>query len=492
LLFAAAVMTAATRDFFLPWPVDTHYYGLLLSAIALSYGLLGQWLRRRDQAYALPYEWVAGCLLLLAPLPASGDARATCLTFLAFGMLFALATRRYRRAWLALPAFAALDMVLLSGAAWLFPGGAPIGAAYLLLGAAWFQGLFAMLARRSNATFLRQTALPGYLTAALSSAGALLIAEANVLGVAYQYLPAALIGLGIALLAALTAVREDREALAWVALLPAAYAVARFFAFSELPLEWALAWGVLVALGFSLAGWLLCYAGSAGRLWRRPLIFGPLGAALLLPAFLAPLSLSGDMLPPLTFALANLGLLLATLAVRERRLAYAYGTGAALLAAALCQLADWGFREPQWYVLPAGLYLLALAEGIRRFQGRQQVARIVDAGALLLVLGTTLGQALRNSDLTSTLYTLLLCGESLLLVAYGTVRKLRVPFFGGIGFFVVGVIWLSIDPLRSANQWLLIGGVGLLLVAAYVLLERRQEQLVRSGRILLEQIRGWQ
>jgi hypothetical protein len=491
-LFATGVMIAATRDFFLPWPIATHYYGLLLSAIALGYGLLGQWLRRRDRAYAFPYEWIAAGLLLLAPLPAFGNARATCLTFLAFGGLFALATWRYRRAWLALPAFAALDMVLLSGAAWRFPGGDPIGAAYLLLGAAWFQGLFALVARRGAATLLRQTALPAYLTAALSSVGALLIAEVNLLGVGDQYLPAALIGLGIALLAALIAIWEQQEGLAWGALLPAAYAVARLFAFYDLALEWALAWGGLVALGFSLAGWLLSFAGAAGRIWRRPLIFGPLAAALLLVASLVPLCLATEQLPPLTFGLANLGLLLATLAVRERRFAYVYGTGAALLSAALCQLADWGFREPQWYVLPAGLYLLALAEGIRRFQGRQQVARIVDAGALLLLLGTTLGQALRNSDFTSTLYTLLLCGESLLLVAYGTVRKLRVPFFGGIGFFVIGVLWLSIDPLRSANQWLLIGGVGLLLVAAYVLLERRQEQLVRSGRLLLEQIRGWQ
>ena len=66
-------------------------------------------------------------------------------------------------------------------------------------------------------------------------------------------------------------------------------------------------------------------------------------------------------LPPLTFALATLALLLATLAARRHRVEYGYAAGAALIAAGLCQVYDWGFHQPQWYVLPAGLYLLALA-----------------------------------------------------------------------------------------------------------------------------------
>ena len=43
---------------------------------------------------------------------------------------------------------------------------------------------------------------------------------------------------------------------------------------------------------------------------------------------------------------------------------------AALIGAGLCQLYSWGFRQPQWFSIPSGLYLLALAEGLRRFQGQ--------------------------------------------------------------------------------------------------------------------------
>jgi len=66
-----------------------------------------------------------------------------------------------------------------------------------------------------------------------------------------------------------------------------------------------------------------------------------------------------------------------------------------------------------------------------------------------------------------------------------------VPFFGGALFFVLGVLWLSVDPLLSANKWVLLGILGLLLVGAYVLLERRQEQLARAGRAWVERVSGW-
>jgi hypothetical protein len=225
--------------------------------------------------------------------------------------------------------------------------------------------------------------------------------------------------------------------------------------------------------------------------WRRPLSLGPLAAGLALTVALGMLAPLLEELPALTFALTTLALILATLALRERRFVYGYGAGAALVLAALCQLADWGFREPQWYTLPAGLYLLALAEGLRRFQGRQRLSRLMEAGAATLMLGTTLGQSLRAEGFSSTLYAVALCAQSLLLLAYGTLRKLRVPFLGGAAFFVLGVLILSVDPLQSVNRWVLLGLLGMLMVGAYVLLERRQEQLAHAGRAFVERIGGW-
>jgi hypothetical protein len=177
--------------------------------------------------------------------------------------------------------------------------------------------------------------------------------------------------------------------------------------------------------------------------------------------------------------------------VRRRELAFAYLAGAALVGAALCQLYDWGFRQPQWYTIPAGVYLLALAEGLRRFQGQRKLSQVIEAGAAALLLGVTFGQSLRAEGLESQIYAVWLCAEALMLLGYGMLRQLRTPFFGGAAFFVAGVLWLSVDPLMATNKWVLLGILGLLMVGFYVLLERRQEELVRAGRAWVERVSSW-
>jgi len=56
---------------------------------------------------------------------------------------------------------------------------------------------------------------------------------------------------------------------------------------------------------------------------------------------------------------------------------------------------------------------------------------------------------------------------------------------------VAGVAWMSVDSVRLTNQWLLLGAVGLLMVAAYVVLERHQERLLRAGRAWAAQLQSW-
>jgi hypothetical protein len=45
--------------------------------------------------------------------------------------------------------------------------------------------------------------------------------------------------------------------------------------------------------------------------------------------------------------------------------------------------------------------------------------------------------------------------------------------------------------VRGFNQWVLLGIFGLLMIAAYVVLERHQERLVRLGRTWMLEIRSW-
>ena len=697
-LLALGTFLSATQGFFTSWQPAPGDMAYAICGIVLGLALLGQLLRRYGRPYALPYELLSAALLPLAPLAAAGSASHLTFTWAAMAALYGLGLWRYRLPQLLAPAFLALDLALLNGAGWLWPGGEPASAGLLIAGAVWAQALLSAWASRRPLPW-GAAGRWGYASALLGGCGALLLAATSaehsaavalllaallallvwvegreelawgslalvalgiwrfhvavglpaewslligalealalfVLGWGVQLLaprlprlapwrrpfehgvggatlllPALLaaysaydltaysiygagpllgaamllVGLALGLLgwrralpalsgpalaswslalmvegvsgslpgwalqgpylllavalaqggAAIWAGRRRGAALSYPVYAASLFTGALAFAFTQgtprelaiiagslallwivaatversapaawgalallvlalnftnelagLTAGWAQAWLVLELVGVCLAGWAAALAGL--KLWRRPTTLGALGVALLCTALALPL---GEALPPLTFALASLGLLLATIAVRERELYYAYAAGAVFVAAALCQLADWGVSEPQWYVLPAGIYLLALAAGLRRFQGQRRASQLVEAAATMLLLGVTFGQALRPEG--GLPYSLLLFGESLLLAWYGSLARLRVPFLGGVAFFVAGVAWMSVDSVRLTNQWLLLGAVGLLMVAAYVVLERHQERLLRAGRAWAAQLQSW-
>lgn len=414
---------------------------------------------------ALPALLAAYAAYLAWPLLGAG--------LLMLGLAIGVVGWRRRMGWMLAPALAAWSLALavegpaLGGEIWAAQG------ALLQLLLAWAIGLAAIWAGRRQGAGL---AHPVYGAAVI--AGALALQQAW--GDAGQ---AAIVAGALALLCGAAASVEQAEPPAWGTLGLLALALGCAHSAADLSLAWSAAWGVLELLGVSVAGWGATALGLT--IWRRPTTQGALGLA----AALALAAGTTGALPAIAFALANLGLLLVTLAVRERQLLYAYGAGAAFVGAALCQLANWGVREPQWYVVPAGLYLLALAAGLRRFQGRRRASQLVETAAAMLLLGVTFGQALRPEG--GLPYSLLLLGESLALAAYGALARLRVPFLGGVGFFVAGVTWMTVDSVRLANQWVLLGAIGLLMVAAYVVLERHQERLARAGRAWAAQLKSW-
>lgn len=475
-LLTTGALLAAFHGFFTAWRPQFGDLALVVCALALGLALLGQALRRADRRYALPYEWAAFFLLPLAPLLAFGDPARLALIWGIMAALYALALWRYRQSWFLALAFVAADLAAFHAFIWQFPDNPREQAGFLLAGLVWLQALASAALRRGPASW-NAAGLWGYGSAALGGAGALALTSAS---------DGALAGvmLALAALLAVLAQVERREAVAWGSLalaVPGAWLAHTAAGLKEV---WAAAWLVLELVGLCLLGWLAIRFGL--DLWRRVTGVGALGAAALLTLNAAV----GIQFPPLTFALASLGLLLATLAVRERQFGYAYGAGGAFVGATLSQLAGWGVRELQWYVIPAGLYLLVLAGGLRRFQGQRRVSQLIEATAVMLMLGVTTAQALMPEG--GLFYSLLLFGESLLMATYGALSRLRVPFVGGIAFFVAGVLWMTVDTVRLANQWVILGIVGLLMVLAYVVLERHQERLLRAGRYWAGQLRAWE
>jgi hypothetical protein len=488
-LLAFSGLLLAQRGFFAPIALQQQDYGYVVCGITTLCVAIGQGLRVRSASYARPYEQVGYAMLVFAPLLAGVAPQQATICWAVTSLLCVFAAWRYQMPPVVVPAMLAADAALVFGAGWLLPGGLPRSAGILLLGAVWAQALWSYWARRS----LPQFGFYGYIGAGLTGIVALMFAGADM-----TLNPAVMqVAFGLAVLLALLASLERREEVAWGSLAMLAFALLNLHHIMQHELLWGLAYGVGEALILSIVGWQVAVLAAQGahaalQIWHRPLIDGSFAAGcslVLVIALFAPLTMA---LLPLTFALVMLSLLLVTQSVSRRSIPFAYGAGGTLVAAALCQLAVWRIGEPQWYVLPSGIYLLALADGLRRFQGKRQISQVIECGALLLMLGTTAVEAFRSEGLLALGQTTLLCGEALLLLAYGMLARIRVPFLGGLVFFVLGVLWLGIDPLLASNKWLLLGLLGLTLVGLYVLLERRQEQLVRAGRIWIERVSAWQ
>lgn len=288
------------------------------------------------------------------------------------------------------------------------------------------------------------------------------------------------------------------------------------------PLAWP--WALmLLALGYGLSGYALRYGRYRGRennrlqFWERPLCWGAwalvalslyqawaLGINVLYLVVRAMLSqpLLGEgeiqQVQMMVAVLSLVGVFILTAAVVERKRWLAYGAVVFLLGAwSLEWLLIWGLREVQWYVIPVGLYLLAIGylewsggwPGARGSPAERSLARWVDRAAMLLLLGSAFWQSLGDHG---GRYALLMGVEALVIAWWGSARRLRRFLYTGVVAVVLDVAGQLIDPLLSADSWIVfaVTGSGLLVLA--ILAERRLravEWRLKGAFPLAEQIR---
>jgi hypothetical protein len=74
-------------------------------------------------------------------------------------------------------------------------------------------------------------------------------------------------------------------------------------------------------------------------------------------------------------------------------------------------------------------------------------------------------------------FFLLLMIEGLLAMWYGSARRLRRFLYTGMVGVVLATLGQLLNALRSVNQWLVFGLIGLLLVVAAIAVERKLEDL---------------
>jgi hypothetical protein len=190
-------------------------------------------------------------------------------------------------------------------------------------------------------------------------------------------------------------------------------------------------------------------------------------------------------------ALAFAGALYLAIAYRGRYHYLGYVGMAMLQLAWVLALIVNDVRQPQGYAIPAGLYF-AGAGYLERKRGRGLFAIIVESFGLAVLLVTSFIQSLDGAQ--GFPYFLLLLVEGLLVIWWGVWRRLRIPFFIGLGasaFNVVAQVVVLVN-VYDVNRWFVFLGVGLLLVATAVYIERKREQIISRAQEWWEDLEAWE
>jgi len=273
----------------------------------------------------------------------------------------------------------------------------------------------------------------------------------------------------------------------------------------------------LLALGYGLVGYGLEYARTLVEtrankrvaVLERPLEQAGLivsAAAVLMMmaegmdigrwlvrAFLGRPLVAPEDVPVVQMAVAVLalaGLLYLAAALVRRWYWRGYGAVALLLCAwSLEWFLVWDLREVQWYAIPAGLYLLGVGY-LEWRQGREGLARWIDRAALLLLLGSSFYQSLAEEY--GWPYALLMGAEGLFLIWWGSARRQRRFLYFGVVGVVTDVGGQLIEPLLSVNRWIVFGGVGLVVIAVAILVERSLETVKRVSQEWRERLETWE
>jgi hypothetical protein len=306
---------------------------------------------------------------------------------------------------------------------------------------------------------------------------------------AQRWLPFAPAGLGIVALL---------QGMAWVGVELTGYAVSL----------------ALLALGYGLVSYGLQVAWSRDRraqIWLQPLEWTGLGLSAL--ALLWALAGSLDVVGPLVRAasgravtaasyvpqarvlmwvLAISGLLYLATALVRRLWLLSYGAMALLLGAwALWWRFFLDMPNFQWYAVPAAVYLLGVG-WLEWRQGRKAVACWIDRAGLVIGLGSAWVQSVPGVMETGWPYALIMGAEALLLVWWGSARRQKQFLYIGVVGVVLAAVTQSIEPLMSANRWIVFGIVGTLLVGVAIVVERKLEQIRELSAELRLRLEGWE
>jgi hypothetical protein len=261
-------------------------------------------------------------------------------------------------------------------------------------------------------------------------------------------------------------------------------------------LAFTLAWLSGIGFGLYILARIaeLIIEGTQGRLaafnvWLSP--FANFAVALTTLAVIGTLPTIQRYGIPAIASLTFAGALYLAIAYRGRYIRLSYLGMALLELAWVLVLFDRGIRQPQWYAIPAGLYFTIVGY-LERHRGRRLFATLVESFGLTVLLITSFIQSI--SGIEGFPYFVLLLVEGLIVIWWGASQRRKVPFFIGLGSSTINVVSQVIVLINvyQVERWILILGVGLLLVSAAVFVERKREQIIAQAQVWLEDLEKWE
>lgn len=299
-----------------------------------------------------------------------------------------------------------------------------------------------------------------------------------------------ILAVGFAVLLGLFAMLWQDSALAYGTLALGLLAVGYRLRWAQM--SWADGWAVVSGIGFGLYLLMRLIERLKARalcVWLAPLqraawILTGLALLVTLPTVLRTTTASAT-------ALAFSGALYLAIAYRARRYRLGYlGMGFLLVGWALA-LIVYDVQQPQWYALPGGLYFIGVGYLERRRGLRKLFAVGIESFGLMVLLLTSFIQSLNPEQ--GFPYFLLLLVEALLAVWWGAARRLKAPFFVGLGTSALNVVAqvIVLMGVYDINRFIIIFGVGVLLVTVAVFVERQRTLILAKAQEWREALETW-
>jgi hypothetical protein len=259
-----------------------------------------------------------------------------------------------------------------------------------------------------------------------------------------------------------------------------------------------LAWGAVVA-GLAASGILLApWTRRAAPVWVRPTTLVGIGATgVAIGAGAAALPDVVLLVPAFVLSAA----LIVALAVAFRRPVLSVAAPVPLCAAWLAYASQALTGQPQWFSVPVGAAIIAVAgllRSARRADGRP--VGTPDVVALEITgMGMMMGASLVQAVTRGSLYGLIGVGIALALIGWGALTRVRRRLFGGTIAFGASLLLLIVVPLApavphlgGAAVWLALAGAGVVAIFAAALLDVTRAAARRGVAKFADLTRDWE